>query len=165
MVLDGPNDSGEMFERPAKPSDYFVSPYSNVNAAKSANGGAYPPDLSLMTKARAGGANYLYSLLTGYKDAPIGFDVKDGLYYNVSYPGSLIAMPQPLYENSVDYLDGTESSIENMAADVTEFLSWAAEPEMESRKRIGLATISFLLVMVILSYFAKLRIWSNLKRK
>ena len=165
LVKDGPNDDGEMFERPGRPSDHFVSPYPNVNAAKAANGGAYPPDLSLITKARGGGADYLYSLLIGYKEAPDSVNVLDGMYYNKYYSGSLIAMPQPLYDDGVVYADGTKASIEQMAADVTEFLSWAAEPEMEERKRTGIAAIAFLLIMAVLSYMAKQQIWANLKKK
>jgi ubiquinol-cytochrome c reductase cytochrome c1 subunit len=164
-ITDGPNDDGEMFERPGVPADQFVSPYPNMNAARTANGGAYPPDLSLITKARGGGADYLYSLLIGYKEAPKSIDVKDGLYYNKYYSGNLIAMPQPIYTDGVEYADGTTASIEQMAADVTEFLVWAAEPEMEVRKRTGIAAISFLLIMSVLSYLAKQQIWANVKKK
>ena len=164
IITDGPDDEGEMYEREGKPSDYFVSPYDNANAARAANGGAYPPDLSLITKARNGGADYLYSLLIGYIEAPKDFNVREGLYYNKFYSGNLIAMPQPLYEDSVEYADGTDASIENMASDVTEFLAWAAEPEMDTRKRIGISTVSFLLIMVVLSYLAKVQIWAPLKK-
>ena len=147
------------------PADQFVSPYPNMNAARAANGGAYPPDLSLITKARGGGADYLYSLLIGYKEAPKSIDVKDGLYYNKYYSGNLIAMPQPIYADGVEYADGSKASIEQMAADVTEFLVWAAEPEMEVRKRTGIAAISFLIIMSVLSYLAKQQIWANVKKK
>ena len=164
-VVDGPNNDGEMFERSGRPSDYFVPPYNNQKAARAANGGAYPPDLSLITKARSGGSNYLYSLLTGYIDPPKDINVREGLYYNENYSGNLIAMPQPLYASSVSYADGTEATVAKMAADVTEFLTWAAEPEMEVRKRTGIAAISFLLIMAVMSYFAKLQIWANIKKK
>ena len=164
-VVDGPDDDGEMFERPGVPADYFVSPYPNMNAARAANGGAYPPDLSLIKKARVGGADYLYSLLIGYKEPPEDMEVRDGLYYNKYYGGNLIAMPQPLYQDGVEYADGTNASIEQMAADVTEFLTWAAEPEMEARKRTGIAAVSFLLIMAVLSYIAKQQIWANVKKK
>ena len=164
-VTDGPNDDGEMFERPGMPADHFVSPYPNMNAARAANGGAYPPDLSLITKARGGGADYLYSLLIGYKKPPESIEVREGLYYNKYYSGNLIAMPQPLYGEDVTYADGTNASIEQMASDVTEFLAWAAEPEMEVRKRTGIATITFLLIMAVLSYIAKQQIWANVKKK
>ena len=163
-VVDGPNDEGEMFERPGRPSDRFVSPYQNDQSARIANGGAYPPDLSLITKARSGGSDYLYSLLIGYSEPPKGMDVKEGLYYNSAYYGNWIAMPQPLYADSVSYSDGHEASIEQMSADVTEFLTWAAEPEMEVRKRTGIATVTFLFILVVLSYFAKIHVWSNLKK-
>ena len=146
-------------------SKFFVAPYANDNAARAANGGAYPPDLSLITKARGGGANYLYSLLIGYKEPPESIEVREGLHYNKYYSGNLIAMPQPLYEDGVEYADGTNATIEQMAADVTEFLTWAAEPEMEARKRTGIAAISFLLIMAVLSYIAKLQIWANVKKK
>lgn len=164
-VTDGPDDEGEMFERPGAPADHFVSPYPNMNAARAANGGAYPPDLSLMTKARVGGADYLYSLIIGYKEPPETFNVREGLYYNQYYSGKLIAMPQPLYGDDVTYADGTEATIEQMAADVTEFLAWSAEPEMEVRKRTGIAAVSFLLIMSVLSYLAKQQIWANVKKK
>ena len=164
-VIDGPDDEGEMFERPGMPADQFVSPYPNMNAARAANGGAYPPDLSLMTKARVGGANYLYSLIVGYKEPPADINIREGLYYNKYYSGNLIAMPQPLYGDDVTYADGTEATIEQMAADVTEFLAWSAEPEMEVRKRTGIAAVTFLLIMSILSYLAKQQIWANVKKK
>jgi len=164
-VIDGPDDEGEMFERPGMPADQFVSPYPNMNAARAANGGAYPPDLSLMTKARVGGANYLYSLIVGYKEPPADINIRDGLYYNKYYSGNLIAMPQPLYGDDVTYADGTEATIEQMAADVTEFLAWSAEPEMEVRKRTGIAAVTFLLIMSVLSYLAKQQIWANVKKK
>ena len=164
-VVDGPDDEGEMFERPGVPADYFVPPYPNMNAARAANGGAYPPDLSLIKKARVGGADYLYSLLIGYKEPPEDMEVRDGLYYNKYYGGNLIAMPQPLYGDDVTYADGTNATIEQMSADVTEFLTWAAEPEMEARKRTGIAAVSFLLIMAVLSYIAKQQIWANVKKK
>ncbi len=164
-VIDGPDDDGEMFERPGMPADHFVSPYPNMNAARAANGGAYPPDLSLMTKARVGGANYLYSLIVGYKEPPADINIREGLYYNKYYSGNLIAMPQPLYGDDVTYADGTEATIEQMAADVTEFLAWSAEPEMEVRKKTGIAAVTFLLIMSILSYLAKQQIWANVKKK
>ena len=164
-VVDGPDDEGEMFERPGVPADYFVPPYPNMNAARAANGGAYPPDLSLIKKARVGGADYLYSLLIGYKEPPEDMEVRDGLYYNKYYGGNLIAMPQPLYGDDVTYADGTNATIEQMSADVTEFLTWAAEPEMEARKRTGIAAVSFLLIMAVLSYIAKQQIWANIKKK
>jgi ubiquinol-cytochrome c reductase cytochrome c1 subunit len=161
-VEDGPNDDGEMFTRPGIPADRMPSPYPNDNAARAGNGGALPPDLSLIAKARANGPDYLYSLLIGYKEAPASMDVPDGMYYNDAYPGNLIAMPQPLYGDDVTYADGADTSIEGSAADLTQFLMWAAEPKMETRKRIGVAVVFFLSIFVVLSVMAKRRVWADL---
>jgi ubiquinol-cytochrome c reductase cytochrome c1 subunit len=160
---DGPNDDGEMFMRPGIPADRIPNPYANDNAARAGNGGALPPDLSLIAKARAHGPDYLYSLLVGYKEAPASLDVPDGMYYNNAYPGHLIAMPQPIYGDDVTYIGETDSSIEAISADVTQFLMWAAEPKMEVRKRIGVAVVFFLSIFVVLSYMAKRRVWADLK--
>ena len=160
-VQDGPNDDGEMFMRPAIPADRMPAPYLNDNAARAGNNGALPPDLSLITKARPNGANYLYSLLAGYKDAPEGTNVPDGMYYNSAYPGHLIAMPQPLYGDDVVYSDGSTTSVEGLSADLTQFLMWAAEPKMEVRKRVGVAAVFFLSIFVVVSYLAKRRIWAD----
>lgn len=164
-VTDGPNDVGDMFDRPARPSDKFVSPYPNEQAARAANGGAYPVDLSLIIKARADGANYMYSLLTGYEDPPEDMKMMPGMYYNAYFPGHQIAMPPPLSDGLVDYQDGTEATVEQMSKDLTIFLQWAAEPEMESRKRMGVKVLLFLSVMTILLYLAKCRVWADLKKK
>ena len=161
-VEDGPNDEGEMFTRPGIPADRMPSPYPNDNAARAGNGGALPPDLSLIAKARANGPDYLYSLLIGYKEAPASMNVPDGMYYNDAYPGNLIAMPQPLYGDDVTYADGADASIEGSAADLTQFLMWAAEPKMEARKRIGVAVVFFLSIFVVLSVIAKRRVWADL---
>ena len=161
-VEDGPNDEGEMFTRPGIPADRMPSPYPNDNAARAGNGGALPPDLSLIAKARANGPDYLYSLLIGYKEAPASMNVPDGMYYNDAYPGNLIAMPQPLYGDDVTYADGADASIEGSAADLTQFLMWAAEPKMEARKRIGVAVVFFLSIFVVLSVMAKRRIWADI---
>ena len=161
-VEDGPNDEGEMFTRPGIPADRMPSPYPNDNAARAGNGGALPPDLSLIAKARANGPDYLYSLLIGYKEAPASMDVPDGMYYNDAYPGNLIAMPQPLYGDDVTYADGADTSIEGSAADLTQFLMWAAEPKMEARKRIGVAVVFFLSIFVVLSVMAKRRVWADI---
>ena len=161
-VEDGPNDEGEMFTRPGIPADRIPSPYPNDNAARAGNGGALPPDLSLIAKARANGPDYLYSLLIGYKEAPASMNVPDGMYYNDAYPGNLIAMPQPLYGDDVTYADGADASIEGSAADLTQFLMWAAEPKMEARKRIGVAVVFFLSIFVVLSVMAKRRVWADL---
>ena len=162
-VKDGPNDDGQMFERPAIPSDKFVLPYPNEQAARGANNGAYPPDLSLIVKAREDGSNYLYSLLSGYEEPPKDFKLGQGLYYNPYFPGSQIAMPPPLSAGQVTYMDGTNASVEQMARDVTVFLQWAAEPEMEHRKSMGLKAMAFLLFFTIFFYISKSRIWRNVK--
>ena len=161
-VEDGPNDEGEMFTRLGIPADRMPSPYPNDNAARAGNGGALPPDLSLIAKARANGPDYLYSLLIGYKEAPASMNVPDGMYYNDAYPGNLIAMPQPLYGDDVTYADGADTSVEGSAADLTQFLMWAAEPKMEARKRIGVAVVFFLSIFVVLSVMAKRRVWADL---
>ena len=163
--VDSFNDDGEVIEREARPSDKFVSPYPNERAARAANGGAYPPDLSLIIKARSDGANYLHALLTGYVDAPAEQKVPDGMYFNKYYPGKLIGMPQPLYEDGVEYADGTKATPDQMAKDVTAFLAWASEPEMEDRKRLGISVILFLLVLTILSYLAMKQIWAPIKNR
>ena len=163
--VDSFNDDGEVVEREARPSDKFVSPYPNEQAARAANGGAYPPDLSLIIKARSDGANYLHALLTGYVDAPAEQKVPDGMYFNKYYQGKLIGMPQPLYEDGVEYADGTKATPDQMAKDVTAFLAWASEPEMEDRKRLGISVILFLLVLTILSYLAMKQIWAPIKNR
>ncbi|NQW12005.1 MAG: cytochrome c1 [Alphaproteobacteria bacterium] len=160
-VEDGPNDEGEMFMRPGKPSDRFVSPFPNEQAARAANGGAYPPDLALIVKARANGANYAHALLVGYVDAPADVKIPDGMYYNASFPGHQIAMPQPLNADGVEYGDGTPASIAQQAEDVVTFLAWASEPEMEERKTAGVMVILFLLVFTGLLYASKRKIWAD----
>jgi ubiquinol-cytochrome c reductase cytochrome c1 subunit len=163
-VRDGPNDEGEMFTRPARPSDKFVSPFPNPQAARASNNGALPPDLSLMVKARVGGADYLYALLTGYKETPPK-DVKmaEGMAYNVYFPGHQIAMPPPLSEDGVEYADKTKATVAQMARDVTTFLTWAAEPELEDRKRIGIKAILFLIVLTGMLYAVKRKVWKDIK--
>ncbi|USG62345.1 cytochrome c1 [Sneathiella marina] len=159
---DGPDGAGDMFERPGKPFDKFPSPFPNENAARASNGGAYPPDLSLMTKARADGDNYMYSLLTGYADAPADVELASGMSYNAYFPGHQIAMPSPLNDDGVEYSDGTPATVDQMAKDVTVFLAWAAEPKLEQRKSIGLKVILFLLILAGLFYAVKRKIWSDL---
>ena len=160
-VEDGPNEDGEMYMRPAILSDYFVSPWENKQQARVANGGAYPPDLSVIVKAREGGADYIYSLLIGYEDPPSDMEIDDGVYYNIYAKGEKIAMPQPLYEDGVEYTDGTVATPEQMAHDVTMFLTWAAEPKLEARKRIGFKVISYLIILSFLLYFTNRRIWRD----
>ena len=165
----GPDEDGEIVDadgfllmRTAIPSDRFASPYLNEKAAAAMNGGAVPPDLSLMYKARANGANYIYALLTGYVDEPPeDFELMEGLNYNAYFPGHQIAMAPPLYGDDVEYADGTEATIEQEARDVTEFLAWAAEPNLERRKNMGLSVILFLIVMTGLFYASKRKIWRD----
>ena len=160
-VTDGPNDQGEMFQRPGRPADKFKAPFPNENAARAANNGAYPPDLSLMIKARKGGADYLYALLTGYKEPPADFKLMDGMNYNAYFPGQQIAMAAPLSEGSVDYPDDTKPTLEQMAQDVATFLAWTAEPELEARKRLGLKVLLFLLVLTGMLYAVKRAVWAD----
>ena len=158
-VIDGPNDEGEMFERDARPADRFVSPYLNDNEARANNNGAYPPDLSVITKAKKDGANYIYNLLLGYKDPPEDIEVGEGMYYNIYMAGNQIAMPQPIYDESVDYADGTNNSAEQIAEDLVVFLTWAAEPELEVRKNLGIKVILFFIILGFIIFLAKNRLW------
>jgi ubiquinol-cytochrome c reductase cytochrome c1 subunit len=162
QVSDGPNDSGEMFERPGRPSDPIPGPFKNDQAARTANNGALPPDLSLVTKAREGGADYVYAILTGFKDAPAGTKVLDGMYYNEYFAGHQIKMPPPLIPDQVKYADGTPATLAQEAHDVVSFLSWAAEPTLEDRHRTGFKVILFLVVVIGLLYAAKRKIWSRI---
>ncbi len=162
-VRDGPNDEGEMFNRPAKPSDKFVNPFPNTQAARAANNGALPPDLSLIVKARVGGADYIHALLTGYKEAPKDMKMSENMSYNVFFTGHQIAMPPPLSDDGVEYADKTKATVAQMSQDVTTFLAWAAEPEMEQRKRIGVKAILFLIVFTGMLYAVKRKIWADIK--
>ena len=163
QVVDGPNDNGEMFERPARLSDRFRRPFPNEQAARAANNGAYPPDLSVMVKARHNGADYMHALLTGYQDPPAGFQLMDGMNYNRYFPGYQIAMPNVLNPGQLEFADGTEATVANMARDVTALLAWAAEPELEQRKRMGVRIILFLIVLGGLTYAVKRKIWADVK--
>ncbi|MEO0545544.1 MAG: cytochrome c1 [Pseudomonadota bacterium] len=180
-VSDGPNEDGEMFERPARPTDRFVGPYANVKEAAALNGGAVPPDFSLIAKARAvergfptfifdiftmyaeSGPDYIYSLLTGYpEEEPEGVDVLDGLHYNPYFAsGTALAMAAPLSDDIVDYDDGTPQTLDQYAQDVSAFLMWAAEPGLPDRKQRGFIIIMFLLLFAGLLYFTKKRVWAN----
>lgn len=163
-ILDGPNDDGEMFERPGRPSDYFVPPFKNEKAARASNNGAYPLDLSLIIKARHDGANYVYSLLTGYNETPpSGVELGNGQYYNPYMAGGKISMPSPFTDGQVSFMDGTNSTVEQMSKDVVNFLQWTAEPEMNKRKFMGVRTMIFLFIFTILFYFTKRKIWSDVK--
>ena len=160
-VTDGPDAQGEMFTRPGRPSDKFVSPYPNVKAAAAANGGAYPPDMSVLVKARKGGANYIYSVLVGYEDPPIGVNLDDGVYYNKYMIGNKIKMPNNLSDGLVEYADGTTATVDQMAKDVTTFLAWAAEPELEERHKTGIKVMIYLILLSVLVYLSMKKIWSR----
>jgi ubiquinol-cytochrome c reductase cytochrome c1 subunit len=162
-VEDGPDDEGEMYMRPALPADHMVPPFANDNAARSSNNGALPPDLSLMVKARFGGADYLYALMTGYKeDAPDGFELSEDMNYNTYFPGHQIAMAPPLEDEMVEYADGTPATLQQHARDISTFLAWTASPEMEERKSLGIKTILFLIVLTAMMYALKRQIWAKL---
>lgn len=162
-VTDGPNDEGQMFERPGRVADRFRRPFPNEQAARVANNGAYPPDLSVMTKARNDGANYVHALLTGYSDPPPGMTIMDGMNYNRWFPGNQIAMPNVLNEDQIEYSDGTKATVEQMSRDVTTFLAWAAEPEMEARRAMGVKVLIFLTILGGLVYAVKRKVWADVK--
>ncbi len=187
QVQDGPNDDGEMFTRPGKPADRFVSPYPNPKAAAAANGGALPPDLSVIAKARtierAGpwyleplnwisdvttnyqeqGPDYLHALLTSYGEPPAGMTMAEGMYYNAAFPGHQIAMPAPLSDGVVTYPDGVPATVDNYSRDVAAFLMWTAEPKLEERKRMGLKVLIYLAILAALLYLSKRALWRNVE--
>jgi len=161
-VTDGPNDSGDMFDRPGVLSDYFPGPYANEKAARASNNGAFPPDLSLVVRAREYGANYIYSLLTGFDQTPPkDMIIQDNMHYNPYFPGRQIAMAPPLSEGIVQYTDGTKATIDQMSRDVVNFLQWTADPKMEKRKSTGIKVLLFLVIFTGLFYVAKKRVWSK----
>jgi len=163
-VIDGPDDEGNTFERPGKITDKFPKPYENDKAARFANNGALPSDLSNIIKAREGGADYVFSLMTGYRQPPAGINIREGLHYNIHFPGTSIAMAQALSNGIVEYDDGTEPTISQMAKDVTTFLCWASEPEHDERKLFGLKVLSVLLIVVVPTVFMKrFFFWSTSK--
>ena len=161
-VIDGPNDEGEMFERPAKPSDRFVPPFSNEQEARLSNNGSYPPDLSVITKAKKNGPDYIFNLLLGYTEPPVDFELGEGMYYNKWKEGHQISMAQPLDEGYVDYDDGTENTLPQLAEDITTFLVWSAEPELEERKKLGIKVILFFIVLGSIVFIVKNRLWREI---
>ena len=183
-VQDGPDAEGEMFMRPARPSDAFVAPFANDNAARAANNGALPPDLSLIVKARAtgkhsiatnlwnslkgfgagSGSDYVYALLTGYDDEPDDFTISEGMSYNTYFPGHQIAMAMPIDDEAVEYADGTEATQDQIARDITAFLSWASEPELEHRKQMGMRVLIFLAIFWFIVLLYKKRVWADVKK-
>jgi ubiquinol-cytochrome c reductase cytochrome b/c1 subunit len=178
-IKDGPNDQGEMFERPGRPADYFPAPFPNEQAARAANGGGLPPDLSLIAKARSyergfpwfifdfftqfqeQGPNYISALLQGYEKTPQGVTLPEGTYYNKYFPGHAIKMPQPLTKGQVTFDDGSPATLEQYAHDVATFLMWAAEPKMEARKQLGYQVFVFLIIFAGLMYFTKKKVWAE----
>jgi len=166
MVEDGPDEDGNMFERPGKLSDYLPKPYKNEEQARAANNGAYPPDLSLITSARHGGEDYVFSILTGYMDEPpAGIQLQDGMNFNVYFPGQAIAMAAQLYYGVMDYDDGTPATVSQMAKDVCTFLKWAAEPEQDDRKRMGMKALIVLSGLATATWYMKRHKWSLLKTR
>ncbi len=173
-VTDGPNDEGDMFDRPARPSDRVKSPFANSKAAAFANGGAVPPDLSLITKARHGGADYVYGVLTGYAEPPSGVTLTATQHYNkvkdggligpdgAKIPGGILAMAPPLSDGLVSYEDNTAQTADQYARDVSHFLTWAAEPEMEHRKQMGIKVLIFLSFFALIMYATKRKVWEKL---
>lgn len=155
------NDDGEEVSVPRLPSDHFPAPFANEKEARASNGGALPPDLSLMAKARANGPNYIYALLTGYHEPPADVTMNEGMYYNSAFPGHQIAMAPPLADDLVEFSDGTAATADQMAHDVVTFLAFAAEPHMEDRKRTGLKVVAFLLILSVMLYFVKKKVWSD----
>lgn len=165
QILDGPDENGEMFLRPGKISDYFPKPYPNTEAARAANNGALPPDLSYIVNARHGGEDYVFSLLTGYCDPPTGVTVREGLYYNPYFPGQAIGMAPPIYSEILEYDDGTPATMSQIAKDICTFLRWAAEPEHDHRKRMGLKMLMISGLLISLLYYLKRHKWSVLKSR
>ena len=161
-IEDGPNSEGEMFTRPGRPSDHFKNPYPNDNASTAANGGAYPPDMSVLVKARPGGANYIYSVLMGYEEAPAGYVLDDGVYYNKYMDGNKIKMMSPLSADLIEYSDGTNATVDQMAKDVTTFLTWAAEPHLEARHKTGTKVMIYLILLAALVYLSMKKLWSRI---
>lgn len=165
LVTDGPDEQGNMFQRPGKLSDYFPNPYANEEAARAANNGAYPPDLSYIVSARHGGEDYIFALLTGYCDPPAGVILREGQYYNPYFPGGAISMAQALYNEVLEYPDGTPATASQLAKDVATFLKWTAEPEFDERKKMLLKTIGIFTVLISIAYYYKRLKWSSIKTR
>ena len=175
------DDAGQPTERPGRPADYFPKPFPNEAAARAANGGAVPPDLSVIAKARTyergfpwwgldmltqyqeHGPDYITALLTGYEDPPPGFQLPDGAFYNKYFPGHAIKMPKPMQDGQITYDDGSPQTVDQYARDLSAFLAWAAEPHMEARKRIGFQVMVFLVIFAGLLYFTKKKVWKQVE--
>nr|XP_023029678.1 cytochrome c1, heme protein, mitochondrial [Leptinotarsa decemlineata] len=165
MIEDGPDEEGNMFKRPGKLSDYFPSPYPNEEAARAANNGAYPPDLSYITSARHGGEDYIFALLTGYCDPPAGVVLREGQYFNPYFPGGAISMAQALYNEAIEYSDGTPATASQLAKDISTFLKWTAEPEHDDRKKMLIKCIGIFAMLAGLCYYMKRLKFSSLKTR
>ena len=161
-VPGGTDDNGQPIERQALPADHFKSPFANDKAARAANNGALPPDHSLIVGAREGGATYVYNLLNGYRDPPAGMKMADGMNYNIYFPGRQIAMAQPLHDDQVTYADGTKATMAQEARDVTTFLTYMSNPDMEQRKRMGVRIVLFLIGMTGVTYAVKRKVWADI---
>ena len=162
---DGPDEHGEFYMRPCRLSDRFPPVYANDEAARAGNGGALPPDLSCIVKARMNNEDYIFSLLTGYHEPPAGVAVREGLHYNPYFPGGAISMARVLYDGLVEYEDGTPATSSQMAKDVTTFLAWASEPEHDERKRMGMKAMIILSSLAVMAYWWKRHTWSYLKSR
>ncbi|XP_059614424.1 cytochrome c1, heme protein, mitochondrial [Phlebotomus argentipes] len=165
QVRDGPNEAGDYFMRPGKLSDYFPNPYANEEAARAANNGAFPPDLSYITLARKGGEDYIFALLTGYVDAPAGIVLREGQHYNPYFPGGAISMAQALYNEVLEYEDGTPASASQLAKDVSTFLKWCSEPHWDERKQMFIKAVGMFTLLGVLAYYIKRHKWSVLKSR
>ncbi|KAK0042927.1 cytochrome c1 heme protein mitochondrial [Biomphalaria pfeifferi] len=164
-IEDGPNENGDMYERPGKLSDHFPSPYKNEEQARAANNGAYPPDLTYIVPARHGQEDYIFSLLTGYAEPPAGVKLMEGQHYNPYFPGGAIGMAEALYNEIVEYDDGTPATQSQLAKDVVTFLRWAAEPEHDTRKLYGLRAMIICSFLLGVTYYMKRHKWSVLKTR
>ena len=179
QVTAGPNDQGEMYQRPGKISDYFPPPFPNEQAARNANGGALPPDMSVLAKARSyergfpwfifdaftqyqeEGPDYIHAILNGYEEPPAGFALPPGANFNKYFPGHALGMPKPLSDGQVEYTDGTPTTVDQYGRDVAAFLAWASEPKLDERKRLGFQVFVFLIVLTGLLYFTKKKVWHD----
>lgn len=165
MITDGPDETGAMFQRPGKLSDYLPSPYPNEEAARFANNGSFPPDLSYIVPARHGGENYIFALLTGYCDAPAGIALREGQYYNPYFPGGAISMAQALYNEAMEYTDGTPATASQLAKDISVFLKWTAEPEHDDRKLMLIRCVGIFTFLCTITYYLKRHKWITLKSR